>query len=579
MAKCHITGQLELSSSPTSAPIPARGAVLKVFSGLSDGEILASTTQEIPVAGDGSVSFYATQGATLWIWANAKGFDRDPINGTPFLVPETATALLIALQAQEIDPLTQVPVAVGSITIIGDPPPFFDAVEQYGADPSGTDDSTAAILSALAAAEAAHGVLWIPAGTFRIAGSGDQIFLITKHISIRGAGMQATRLIVNSAVPSSRDIFRVFPDVGENEGYEIRDFLVIADSGNPARHGINLDASTRYIARVLIERVYLYELGGYGIATTNTPVNMDGIFSSDFNQCAIGGPGAGGGILLSNAGDSLRVKGCTIATDGYALDADFVQGAASFLMDGCNITSDSGIIVRNGIAPVFQNNNIELLGGSNGAALDFDGGAGANLIQTPIVKGNQFSLRSETTPLDACRFNYTYKGIFSGNSGFITLPKVGLRVTANATGLPHQSSNSILDEDSLPAPTYATAGPNLTGDVGWTEWTPTITSDTGTLTSAGGLGWYKYLDEHTIIFRVNLVITTNGTGAGAVKATVPFTPINAFHAFAGRDNGLTSKTLNAQFWPDLGTLFIKFYDATYPGADGASLFISGVVEA
>lgn len=114
MAKCNITGILELPSSPTSTPIPAANAVFKILSGISDGEILVKTAQDITVGANGAISFWATQGATLWIYANAKGFDMDQERGTPFLIPSTATAVITSLQAN-LDLLTQVPVAVNVV--------------------------------------------------------------------------------------------------------------------------------------------------------------------------------------------------------------------------------------------------------------------------------------------------------------------------------------------------------------------------------------------------------------------------------------------------------------------------------
>lgn len=116
MAKCHITGFLELPSSPTSTPVPARGAVLKILSGLSDNEILVNVEQDIIAGSDGSISFYATQGATLWIYANAEGLNRDPEHGTPFRIPLAATADIMVLQ-EDVDVPASVPVAtLGNLT-------------------------------------------------------------------------------------------------------------------------------------------------------------------------------------------------------------------------------------------------------------------------------------------------------------------------------------------------------------------------------------------------------------------------------------------------------------------------------
>ena len=75
--------------------------------------------------------------------------------------------------------------------------PVFD-VKSYGADPTGTADSTAAIRKALAAASrAGGGVVSLPPGTFRIAGSdGNEVLRISASgVVLRGSGPDKTFLL------------------------------------------------------------------------------------------------------------------------------------------------------------------------------------------------------------------------------------------------------------------------------------------------------------------------------------------------------------------------------------------------
>lgn len=76
--------------------------------------------------------------------------------------------------------------------------PVFDAVGGYGADPSGATDSTSAIQAAIDAAGAAGGgVVWLPAGTYKVAPSGTNtsaLRISQPNVVLRGAGAAQTFL-------------------------------------------------------------------------------------------------------------------------------------------------------------------------------------------------------------------------------------------------------------------------------------------------------------------------------------------------------------------------------------------------
>jgi uncharacterized repeat protein (TIGR02543 family) len=92
--------------------------------------------------------------------------------------------------------------------------PIFD-VTQYGADPSGAADSTTAIQSAInAAAAAGGGVVFLPAGEFRVSpqGSSSQCLRVsTSNIVIRGAGTTQTFLLNTSSNMRSKSVILVSP--------------------------------------------------------------------------------------------------------------------------------------------------------------------------------------------------------------------------------------------------------------------------------------------------------------------------------------------------------------------------------
>ncbi|MFK8001511.1 MAG: glycosyl hydrolase family 28-related protein [Polyangiales bacterium] len=90
-------------------------------------------------------------------------------------------------------------------------------VREFGADPTGRDDSGPAIQGAIDAASAEGGVVWVPAGTYQVTG---KLRVDASHVIIRGAG------------PSSRVHFT------QSEGMTNRAHLLFAgrgDEGNQTR--------------------------------------------------------------------------------------------------------------------------------------------------------------------------------------------------------------------------------------------------------------------------------------------------------------------------------------------------------
>ena len=79
-----------------------------------------------------------------------------------------------------------------------------------------------------------------------------------------------------------------------------------------------------------------------------------------------------------------------------------------------------------------------------------------------------------------------------------------------------------------------------------------------------------------VVFSMNIAITTNGTGAGTLRATLPFSAAAGNDAvFVGRDRGVGGKTLTATLVASGNTIDIKNYDNTYPAADGSVIMVTG----
>lgn len=111
----------------------------------------------------------------------------------------------------------------------------------------------------------------------------------------------------------------------------------------------------------------------------------------------------------------------------------------------------------------------------------------------------------------------------------------------------------------------------------WQDYTPVMTSGTGTLTSAAGTGrWIKI--DRLVFLSLVLGITTNGTAGQSIIATLPFTSAARRQAMSGlEDTG--GKTLWGYLTDSTPTITIANYDGTYPGGSGKQLLITGCYEA
>jgi hypothetical protein len=116
----------------------------------------------------------------------------------------------------------------------------------------------------------------------------------------------------------------------------------------------------------------------------------------------------------------------------------------------------------------------------------------------------------------------------------------------------------------------------------WTTYTPTISALSGSLTSAAAAGRYLKIGR-LVHFQVKITITTNGTGAAAIVCSLPFGTRNVDSTFSqaavGREVGVTGKSLNGELMNNSTTMYVSFYDASYPGGDGYVLIVNGHYEA
>lgn len=113
-----------------------------------------------------------------------------------------------------------------------------------------------------------------------------------------------------------------------------------------------------------------------------------------------------------------------------------------------------------------------------------------------------------------------------------------------------------------------------------TTWTPTITSTAGTITTVTGNTGRYYRSGKLVFFRLTATITTNGTGSGVVRATLPSLGNVAanYYFCTGREFGVSGKQLLGYMGSGSANCDIQNYDGTYPAANGAIIIVSGWYE-
>ena len=108
----------------------------------------------------------------------------------------------------------------------------------------------------------------------------------------------------------------------------------------------------------------------------------------------------------------------------------------------------------------------------------------------------------------------------------------------------------------------------------WRETTPAPTSGTGTITTANCQFYYKIVGK-TLFYEAFVFITTNGTGASYVVVAVPVAATN-IPIGCGRDTAISGKALQSMV--NGSNMRIYNYDGTYPAVDGSVLSVTGSYE-
>jgi hypothetical protein len=112
----------------------------------------------------------------------------------------------------------------------------------------------------------------------------------------------------------------------------------------------------------------------------------------------------------------------------------------------------------------------------------------------------------------------------------------------------------------------------------WVSYTPTLSVTSGSLTTASATGYYARRGK-ILHYKVQIVITTNGTGAGALGFTVPVVAAETDGQNAyGKERAINGKAVMGFLDGGTSICYIQNYDGTYPGINGAVINVGGFYE-
>lgn len=114
------------------------------------------------------------------------------------------------------------------------------------------------------------------------------------------------------------------------------------------------------------------------------------------------------------------------------------------------------------------------------------------------------------------------------------------------------------------------------GDLGgFRTYNPSIVSTVGTITTASANGFYFQMGK-IVFFYTTATITANGSGAGALTISLPFTPV-----VGGSGSGKELVTSGKALTVEIGTTIyaqVRTYDNEYPASNGSVIQISGMYQ-
>jgi len=253
------------------------------------------------------------------------------------------------------------------------------------------------------------------------------------------------------------------------------------------------------------------------------------------------------GSKVLTTGSSLTFNGNTVTatnTSTFTPLATFVQTASAGGVSHIKVQSNTA--------------QIDLMSGGSGFAANYMGADEAGLV-TQAADGMRFNIGgsyARWTFLSAERMRLTSAGDVTVSTGNLVIGTAGKGIDFSGVG----TAAEILDD-------YEEG-----------TFTPTITAESGTITSFTASGTYTKIGN-TVRATFTATITDNGTGASVLNATLPFATANVGEMSVGSGrNNATGNMLQVWAFQGSSTAKIYLYDNSYPVATGSVIYCTVVYQ-
>ncbi len=480
-------------------------------------------------------------------------------------------------------------------------------VLDFGAIGDGSTNDTAAIQAALDAGE--NGAVYFPTGTYlvssaltvnpstRIFGNGFDSIIKTNSataniFNVSGQYVYISDIVFNSSVTRTGGYY--VDILSGSSRFRMEQFWMYnAKSGICVRD----TSSTVTIARGEILN---------NVAATGVGIKIEGGLDISIRDVLIDQAAQiFAGIYITKAGD-VSIEDCQLITCGQALylEANNTVIVSVFANNTFFDNSTRGLyVLANNSGTVARclfdqcwfsssSNQGVLLNTATGGLID---GIDFNGCHVFLNNTNGFQIENNTKNIqiqDCAIASNTTNGVaIAANVNYISVQDChigsGYGLGANATGIFVDAGtgdylricNNDLNNNSVVGMSYAATGFNsvVSGNLnysGWITYTPTVASSVGTITTLGTVVAKYQKVNKTVTISLDIPITTNGTGAGVISVTIPFTAASAA-AFAGREDAVTGAALSASIPAGSATIQITTYTGAYPAADGYRLTVAG----